>query len=449
MQISTFYRPRNKYTWLKKIPLVMKLTTLMILIGFLHVSAATYGQHVNLNAKDITINKLFKELNKQTGYTFLYKAGILKDLPNVNVEISDASITEVLDKFLKDKPLDYLIIDKSIVIRRKANFVQPVITLLYLGKVVGANKKPLAGVTIKVKGAPTGQTVTNENGDFSILVLGGENMVLQFSYIGYESIDMPLKGIKNPLLITMKEATSTLDQVQVLAYGEVKKRYNTGDVTTITAKQIENNPVPNVLQALQNQVPGLFIQQKTGKVGGAFNVQIRPGSTFGTGNPLYIVDGVTYPAGTSLPLLSSNIEGYHAGPLLGGNALSYLNPNDIESVTVLKDADATAIYGSRGAYGVIIIKTKKGRPGPAQLNVNFYTGLTVVGTTTPLLNTQDYLMLRNEALKNDGVTPGAQDLDVNGTWPTNRYTNWQKEFTGNYAVVFQRFVTEHQVILCV
>ena len=434
MQNSTFCLPRYKYKGLKKLLLVMKLTTLIILIGFMYVSAATYGQRININAHDITIDKLFKELKKQTGYSFLYKSGILKDLPTINVDITDATITEVLDKFLKDRPLDYLIVDKSIVVRRKANApVKENGPMLFIGKVLNEDKKPLPGVTIKIKGAQVGQTYTNEKGEFSILAIS-EDAVLQFSYVGYESQELKVKGLKNPLSIVLKASLSNLDQVQVTAYGTTTKRLNTGNITTISGKEIAENPVPNVLQALQGRVPGLFIQQMTGQAASPYSINIRGQNslqnvTNGANQPLIIVDGVQYPGG-KLPLLSFGQN----QSVVGSDALNYLDPQSIASVDVLKDADATAIYGSRGAYGVILITTKRGQPGEAKLTVNNYTGVSVRGTTPQLLSLQQYLDMRKEAFKNDGATPGPNDLDVNGTWPADRNTDFQHVLTGTHAI---------------
>lgn len=418
--------------------MVMKLTTLLIFIGLLQVSATTLAQRINLSEKNVSIEKLFKKLENQSGYTFLYKAGTLRDLPNVNVQINDATINEVLDKCFENKPLEYLIIDKSIVIKRKEELIQakenPATPIS--GKVVDERGMPLPGVTIKVKGANLAWT-TDKNGDFNALIVT-PNAVLQFSFIGFITREIAVKDIKSPFTIEMKGSVGSLDEVQVMAYGRTTRRFQTGSVVQIDAVEIAKNPVPNVLQALQGHVPGTFIQQNTGLPGGSFNVAVRAGSSISGGNgnapPLYIVDGVAYPAGQNLPLLfQGGVNGANQGPLRGGNALNYLNSNEIESVTILKDADATSIYGSRGAYGVIIITTKKGIAGPPKLNLNIYSGVTLRGTTPDLLNTEQYLMLRREAFKNDGAVPGVTDLDLNGTWPQNRYTNWTDELTGNYA----------------
>jgi len=236
------------------------------------------------------------------------------------------------------------------------------------------------------------------------------------------------------LLITLKASVGKLDQVQVTAYGTTTKRLNTGNITTISGKEIAENPVPNVLQALQGRVPGLFIQQQSGQAGSPFTINIRGQSSLqsvanGANQPLIIVDGVQYPGG-KLPLqpFGQNLS------VVGSNFLNYLDPQSIASVDVLKDADATAIYGSRGAYGVILITTKRGLPGEAKLTVNHYTGVSVAGNTPKFLSLQQYLDMRREAFKNDGATPGSNDLDLNGTWPQDRTTDFQHILMGAKAV---------------
>jgi TonB-linked SusC/RagA family outer membrane protein len=432
MQISTFCLPRYPNTRLKKLFLVMKLTTLIILIGFLHVSASTFGQHLNFTAKNISIDKLFKELKKQSGYSFIYKSEALKDLPNVNAEINGATMDEVMQQVLKDKPLDYLIIDKNVVIRRKP---EPVITvqkaapIIYVGVVLDDVKKPLPGVTVKVKGSSTGVTITNERGEFTILV-PIEGSTLQFSFVGYEPLELPLSGLKNPLTIRMKVRNNDLDQVQVIAYGSTTKRFNVGDQTTVSAKEIAKYPVNNVLEALQANVPGMNIVKTTGMPGGAYTVKIRGKNGLSTGtDPLYIIDGVPYQGGSySVQNTSiSNIPGQNGQ---GGDALNFINPQDIESINVLKDADATAIYGSRAANGVILITTKKGKVGATKVDVNVYSGISKVTRLPQFLNTQQYLEMRHEAIKNDGKALFGTNYDIDGTWDTTRYTNWAKELIG-------------------
>lgn len=417
----------------------MKLTTLLILIGFLHVSASSFAQRISFSAKNISMVKFLKEIRKETGYTFVYRSGTLDDLPNMDVDITNASLQDILDNYVKDKPLDYVILDKTVVIRRKAEPLVKEIAgpRIFYGKVFGENKKPLPGVTIKVKGTQTGSTSTNDKGEYSILAVP-DNATLVFSSVGYVTQEIVTGGIKNELNVILKQSNSALDQVQVTAYGTTTKRLSTGNITTITAKEIAENPVPNVLQALQGRVPGLFIVQNSGQAASPYSVNIRgqnslQGVIYGSKSdpqPLLIVDGVQYPSGT-LPL--SQFQGVNESTF-GSNPLNYIDPQTIESVDVLKDADATAIYGSKGAYGVIIITTKKGKAGDATLTLNNYTGVSVRGTTPKLLSLQQYLDMRREAFKNDNATPGAADLDLNGTWPLTRNTDFQHVLMGSRAI---------------
>jgi TonB-linked SusC/RagA family outer membrane protein len=445
MKIFTF-RTSAYQEALKKTLLVMKLTALLIMIGFLQVSAAVHAQHLNLTAKNISLDKLFRQIEKQSDYHIFYDVDVLKDLPHVNVELNNASIKEVMAQCFKGKPLDFKIIDKNIVIKRTdaphLMEVHDVQTIIFTGILVDEHNVPLPGATVKIKGALTGQTVTNQKGQFTITAVNPDD-VLVFSFIGYQTLEIPVNKLQNPLHIVMKESVSDLDQVQVTAYGQTTKRLSTGSITTITAKEIEENPVPNVLQALQGRVAGLFIQQNSGVAGTPFSVEVRgtnslSGILLGPNSapqPLLVVDGVTYPSG-KLPLLGNGSipKGGVTQSVTGSNTLNYLDPQSIESIEVLKDADATSIYGSRGAYGVILITTKKGKGGNPIVTFNSYTGVTTRGVTQQFLTAQQYQDVRKEAFKNDGATPGATDYDVNGTWNPNQSTNWNDLYLKKAAV---------------
>lgn len=430
MYFSTSCLLRISPTRLKKLLLVMKLTTLLILIGFLQVNAAVYGQRININASNISIETLFKQIEKQSGYSFFYKANTLKNLPKINVEIDNGTIDEVLAKCFKNKPLDYLIVDKSVVIRRKD---MPQITIQYQqnvlisGRVLDEKGNPLPGVSMRLKNAQN-VWITNAKGEFTALLISPkDDAVLQVSYVGYETREFVIKNIKSPLTITLKPDVGQLDEIQVIGYGQTTRRFNTGDQTTIAAKQIENYPVSNVLSVLQGTVPGMVISQSTGQAGGTYSVLIRGQNGLNTSSdPLYVIDGVPFNGGgfssQKYNTLGANSRAY--------DALSLINPLDIESVNVLKDADATAIYGSRGANGVILITTKKGKSGDAKVDINVFSGFSEVPKLTQLMNTQQYLDLRREAKKNDNAAIGVNDYDLNGTWDTTRSTNYPKLFLG-------------------
>ncbi|MBB5436923.1 TonB-linked SusC/RagA family outer membrane protein [Pedobacter sp. AK017] len=414
----------------------MRLTILLLTIAILQVSASSFAQRVTLNLKKTPLERVFKEIRKQTGFDFFYTDNLLSGAKAVTLNIKNLPLEEALEQCLKGQALSFSIDNNIIVVQSKPmepQMVQARAKKMLTGKVFAEGNLPFAGVVVREKANPHNQTVTNRAGEFSITV-DGDDAVLQFSYIGYDPLEFKLREIKEPLIVNMKMSLNDLDQVQVTAYGTTTKRLNAGNITTITAKDIEKNPVNNVMEALQGKVPGLFIQQVTGQPGGAFNIRMRNATNFAVGAtpPLIIVDGVRYPAGTLE--LNTNVVYGTSTFLAGGSGLNYINPNDIESIDVLKDVDATAIYGSSGAYGVILISTKKAKMVSSSLNANVYSGVSVIGKMPKLLNTEEYLTLRKEAFANDGLPISTVNPDVNGTWPADRYHDWQKEFLGSAAV---------------
>lgn len=465
-----FSKPFRKRT---KILRAMKLTTFLLTAAFIHAHAASMAQHVTISGRNLTLKQVFTAIKKQTGYVLLNQKGVLADAKPVSLSADNLPLRELLNDVFKNQPLEYVIEGKTILVSRKlpaapsgqlaSPSAPPAATFIPVkGFIRSVDGQPLAGVNIVITGTNKG-TTSVANGSFSFDVNTGD--VIKVSAVGFAplllrftgsnfqvvSSELPAKhkssgvegtsagasklvsGNPSALLIQLALSTSPIDEVQITAYGTTTKRFNAGNITTVTSKEIEKNPVNNVLEALQGKVPGLFIQQVTGQPGGAFTVRMRGSANLTTGatQPMIIVDGVRYPGGT-LPL--SNNTSYGTQTFLqGGSGLNYINPNDIESIDVLKDVDATAIYGSSGAYGVILITTKKSRSTQQSFNANIYTGVSVNGQTPTLLNTDQYLMLRREALANDKLEIPASDNDLNGVWPADRYTNWRKEFMGKSA----------------
>jgi len=296
------------------------------------------------------------------------------------------------------------------------------------GKVTDAvTQQGMAGVNVVIKGATVG-TTTDADGKFSLQADNKD--ILVFSFIGYTTFETQVNG-RIVFDVVLQEDIKSLNEVVVNAgYWEVKEKEQTGNISKVTAEEISKQPVSNPLQALQGRMAGVYIQQSSGVPGSNFTVRIRGQNSIQSGNdPLYIIDGVPYLSGT----LSNNIT---ALSILGSGGVSPLNsidPNEIESIEALKDADATAIYGSRGANGVILITTKKGKQGKTQLDFNVYLGASTVSRKMDLLDTQQYIEMRNEALENDGQVPGEWDHDVNGNWDQNRYTDWQETLIGGTA----------------
>jgi len=306
-------------------------------------------------------------------------------------------------------------------------------TIVVNGKVVDEQGNPLPGATVKLKLTNNG-VITDKEGKFTISHIPAIG-TLTISFIGYQTANVNYDNNQNEFsTIQLKADANSLNEVQVIGYGTTTKRLNTGSVSIITTGTIEQQPITNVLEALSGQAPGVFVQTNNGLPGGDISVTIRgKGSLTAGTNPLYIVDGVPYPS-TSLVYNSALGLGINGSI----NPLNSLNPGDIESISILKDADATAIYGSRGANGVILITTKKGKSGKVRTTLNISHGTSQVANLPDLLNLKDYLQIRREAFKNDGLVPSsdptspsyAPDLTV---WDTTKSTNWAKYMLGKTA----------------
>ena len=300
--------------------------------------------------------------------------------------------------------------------------------LLVSGQVTDGNL-PISGASIIIKNTTIG-AVSDFDGRYSITAKPTDT--LQISYLGYTTLTIPIQN-RSTINITLQEDATALGEVQINAgYYTTTDRERTGSISRITAKDIELQTVNNPLEALQGRVAGVEIIQPSGIPGAAPRIYIRGQNSLrnsfdDNGNlPLYIVDGMPI---NSSPLFSQNLF-----IATGTDPLNTLNISNIESIEILKDADATAIYGSRGANGVILITTKKNKVGEkTQVEARVYSGISRVSHFVDLLNTQQYLNLRHQAFENDGVAPSqfnAFDLLI---WDQDRYTNWQKEFFGRTA----------------
>lgn len=409
--------------------LMMKLIMVCILVASLHVSAESFGQRVTMDVKNAPITQVFRMLSVQTGHEFLLSPTVAEHAAPVTLQVKDMQVDALLERLTKERGLQYEIRNNIIIITRKEITAeappaqQPDPQLLLRGRVTDMSGTGLPGATVMIKGTRRG-TQTDVNGYFELRSDQVEN-ALVITYTGFGVVTV--KAIPDRVMtIPLSPSTSDLDQVQVIGYGRTSKRFNTGDVATVRAEEIQRNPVSNVLSALQGRVPGLIITQNSGMPGSSFNVNIRGRNSLNGNEPLYIIDGVPYPS-NNLFLLNQTLK--------GGSYLDYFNPADIESIEVLKDADATSIYGSRGANGVILITTKKGKPGRTRVDVNMYSGFSSAATAPKLLNLQQYLEMRHEAKRNDNLPILPTDYDLNGTWDSTRSTDWQKMFLKKKAYV--------------
>lgn len=299
------------------------------------------------------------------------------------------------------------------------------------GKVLNADGAPVVGVSVQVKGKTKG-SVSDEMGSFFITKVS-EDATLQISGVSIENYELKLNG-RNQLTLTVKNAVKPLEETVVKGYYRSSKKTNTGSVGTVTDEKISNQPVTDPLSALQGRVSGLMITSSNGMPGSSFQVRVRGENSMSNGNePLYVIDGVPFIFPTALNQFS--------GANGNQSPLASLSTGDIERIDVLKDADATAIYGSRGANGVILITTKKGKANETQFNANVYSGISRIGNKLKLMNTQQYLALRNEAFANDAATKTLANAPDLLLWDQNAYTDWQDLLIGNTANVTQAQAT--------
>lgn len=426
--MNNFFIPQGfkpTYGLCPKIPMRMRITSIL-LAGFLFQAnaEAIYSQssRISLNMNNVTVEDVLNEIEAKSEYHFLYNNKLINVDRRVSVSVDGNSIESVLLDLFGNSDVTYKVSDKHIILSRKGLEIGPSTSQqskIVTGTVVDAAGIPVIGANVKVKGTASG-TITDMDGNFSLEV--GEGAVLEITYIGYNKQEIKV-GKQSVLHIALKEDTQTLDEVVVVGYGVQKKKLVTGATVQVKGDDIQKLNTVSPMGALQSQSPGLNIVKSSGQPGSEFKVTIRGVGTTGDSAPLYIVDGVTV-----------------------GN-IDYLNPSDIESIDVLKDAASAAIYGSRAANGVILVSTKKGKAGKASIDYEGYVGFqSLVQKVTPL-NAQEFAMIMDEAASNSGMNPfdfaslvpNWEQIE-NGSW---KGTNWLDEMsnkgalTQNHALSFR------------
>jgi TonB-linked SusC/RagA family outer membrane protein len=426
--------PRKQLT---KTALLMNWTTIFLFAALLHASAGTYSQTISISEKNAPLKKVLKEISKQSGYTLWYEKALIEKSGNIDMDIKNATIDEALTACFKDKNLVYSIVGKMVAIKVKPQNPEPTALnkINVRGKVLNEKEEPLAGATIELKGGSR-KVATDEKGEFYFPGLDA-GAILVVSNIGYQSKDIRADD-RELLIIRLFVTVSKLDDVQVIGYGETTERYATGSVSKIGSHEIGNEVISNPLAAIQARAPGVFVQTENGLPGGNIKVQIRGQNSISAGNaPLFVVDGIPFPGATMTIGYNPATGTSYGSPysFVNGSVspLNGIDPSEIESIEILKDADATAIYGSRGANGVVLIMTKKGRAGKTRLDLDISQGFSQLGRMADYLGLKDYLSVRREGFSNDGLTPTAQNAPDLLLWDTTKYTNWQKYLLGGTA----------------
>lgn len=401
-----------------------------------------YGkQKVTIVGNDISMGNVFNQIEKQTGMRFMYASGILNFNKKVKVAFQQNTLDDVLHSLLNSEGILWQYREGTILLKQGKSKVdlnenadhsddQDIKGYNLNGRITDLIGTPIPGASVLVKGTQKG-VQSNVDGNFKISDVNVGDILLITS-VGFETKEILIKG-QETLYIKLKPAIGVLDEAVVIAYGKASNRILTGNVSVVKAEEIARSPVMNPLLALSGRVPGLDINQKSGFAGAGVATLIQGQNSISSGNdPFYVVDGVPYPSqGLSVTGTMLGVSGTNTSAK--GNTLSYINPSDIESITVLKDADATAIYGSRAANGAILITTKKGKVGATKIGVDYQQGVGKVSRRMDVMNTPQYLEMRHEAILNDGGSVGPMDYDINGTWDTTRDTDWQKEYIGRTA----------------
>lgn len=389
MYLTAFVKPRQR----RLLPLaqtlrIMKLLSLLLLVFCLQVSANGYAQRITLSGKNLSLEKIFRMIERQTDYVFFFDEDGLQKARTVTIDIRKASLSQALTMCFNDQPLIYNIVGNTIVVSNqpKPEAIQKPETTLpppieIKGRVTDADGQPLPGVSVVLKGSVTGAS-TDIDGNYSISVPENSSKILVFSFVGMEKQEVAVKGAGS-LSVVMKPAVNQQQEVVVVGYSTQSKRKLTSAVATVTGEELNERVATNPVALMQGKLPGLQVVQGSGEPGNeGMQLRIRGITTFSNAgsDPLIIVNGIP-------------------------GSLTALNPNDIESISVLKDAALTAMYGARGSNGVIVVTTKKGKTG-FSLQYNYNLGISRTAKLPETVsNSAEFMELSNEARTNSGLQP--------------------------------------------
>lgn len=392
--------------------MMMKIAFLLIILTIVQLNATVYSQSklFTFNIENEPVKHVLKEIESTSNFRFFYNDELLNTFEVISLNVKNQRVDQVLDKLLEGKSLSYTILEDNLIVITPINKERQ--ELLVTGSVVDANGTPLPGVNILVKGTTTG-SITDSDGRYSITV-PSENSVLVFSFVGYLREEIPVNG-QTELNITMVEDIQALEQVVVVGYGTQRKDDLTGSVTVVDADEMANSNFNSVDKALQGRASGVYVSSTSGRPGAKASIKVRGvGSINLDSEPLIVVDGM---------------------PTDDQNILTSINPNDIESMQILKDASAQAIYGARGANGVIIISTKKGEAGKPRFNFNAYWGQTQMAKKYDVMDAEQYVDFYEEAYKDVPISASNNyyyrvysDSARQSNQNFNN-TNWQDELT--------------------
>lgn len=409
---------------LKRLLIMTKLMFFLMIVAVTNTVASVYSQNgrLDIDVRDVPLRELFREIEKKSSFAFFFNDQFTELDKKVTVSKEDETIDNFLNDILKNTSLDYKILENNFIVIVPKEVFQG---HLVKGVVTDVNGNPLPGVNIVESGTSNG-TVTDENGNYTITV-EDPKAVLVFSYVGYLAEEIPVDN-QTTIEVALVEDIQALDEVVVIGYGTSKKRDIIGSVSSVSGEELAEVPSPSFDAALQGRASGIQVTQNGATPGGKVRVMVRGTNSISSGTePLYIIDGIPVDNGiTSKTRAPQSI-----------NPLATLNPNDIESIEVLKDAAATAIYGSRGSNGVILITTKTGK-GESRTTFDVRTGISNPSNLIDFVDGDQWVSLINQARTNSGQEPFdpqtiVGDNDPSVTLPREDFAN-----TDWYDVVLQQ-----------
>ncbi len=380
-----FNKPWSKFL------LIMRLCILMSIVFTFTVQAKSFSQNsrVTLKMNNVSLSEVIKEIEDKTDFYFYFNFDLDQYLVE-DVDLTNQEINQVLTDLLPDLGLDYKIVDQYIVIKEadsNESNIQDQITVS--GNITDPLGEPIIGATILVKGTTNG-TITDVNGNYTLTNVPAD-AILAFSFIGMKTKEVPVMG-KTTMNIQMEDESIGLDEVVAIGYGVVKKSDLTGAVGSVKTEELAESATSSVMHMLSGKVAGLQVNQNSSQPGGGVSVLIRGAASTGAGNtPLYVIDG--------FPIADSDVEPGGEYDYGSRNPLNTINPNDIESIEVLKDASASAIYGARAANGVILITTKSAKEGSFDVEYNFSYGVQQPKSDFDLLSGPELMEVWNHAYR--------------------------------------------------
>nr|WP_262909321.1 SusC/RagA family TonB-linked outer membrane protein [Mucilaginibacter roseus] len=422
---------------LKTTRLLQICFTVFILLSHFNVSAQSVAaKEISVSFNNVSVEQAIKLIEERAKLKFVYNDNLIDKKIIVNQRYDSQPLSIVLNGLCARAKLTYQIVDDQYIILRPNTQPEAIETdnakniapgYVQGGKVIDETGAPLPGVSIRLSNA-SNTAQTDRNGYFNIGIPSG-NQILILTYIGYKKIEKaPARD--QELTIAMEPDPGKLDEVKIIGYGTATRRTSTGSQVEIGAKELMNTPATNPAAALQGRVPGVYITQANGLPGSPMTFTIRgTNSIAGRNNPLFIVDGVPYLADAINAQAGTQLNAANGST----SPLNSINPADIETISILKDADATAIYGSRGANGVVLITTKKGKAGQTRVDGLVKHGVSEVTHFVKTLSTPEYLALRRRGYENTGIDPADDQAFDLTQWDQNANTNFQKLLIGNKA----------------